>query len=167
MKKQFIFCTLSILLLVALSGCIGQSSSEGTGLTGNSIIQNESGNASQPATEKILKVTKVEIYHFHRTSQCSSCIRLGELAEETVKTYFPTELESGKVVFGHINIELPENKEIVDRYGPAGSSLYIGTYYEDGSFEKEENVQVWYKIGSKEEYLSYLGELINRKFTGK
>jgi hypothetical protein len=161
MKRQFFFGLLSIFLVVALSGCIGETGASGAG---NAIMENQSGGSLQSQDKA---VAKIEIYHFHRTQQCSSCIRLGELAEETVNAYFTAELESGKIIFGHINIDLPENKEIVDRYSPAGSSIFIGTYYEDGTFSKEENVQVWYKIGSKEEYLSYLGELVNRKFTGK
>lgn len=154
MKKQIFVCLFSVLLIVALSGCLGENST-----TGNSILQN----GSEEAIKERPNVTKVEVYHFHRTSQCPSCIRLGALAEETVRTYFSDEVKAGKVVFGHINIELPENKELADRYGPAGSSLYIGTYFEDGTFEKEEDTKVWYKIGNREEYLSYLREIIDQK----
>jgi hypothetical protein len=110
-------------------------------------------------------VQKVEVYHFHRTQQCYSCRTVGAYAEETVKTYFAPELESGRVVFGHINIEEPENKALVDQYGPTGSSLWIGVYDKDG-FHKEENVNVWYKIGDKEAYLGYLKEFIDKRMAG-
>ena len=107
----------------------------------------------------------MEVYHFHRTQQCYSCRTVGAYAEETVKTYFAPELESGKMVFGHINIEEPENKALVDQYGPTGSSLWIGVYDKDG-FHKEENVNVWYKIGDKEAYLAYLKEVIDKRLAG-
>jgi len=110
-------------------------------------------------------VQKVEVYHFHRTQQCYSCRTVGAYAEETVKTYFAQELESGRVVFGHINIEEPENKALVDQYGPIGSSLWIGVYDNDG-FHKEENVNVWYKIGDKEAYLTYLKGVIEKRMAG-
>lgn len=110
-------------------------------------------------------VQKVEVYHFHRTQQCYSCRTVGAYAEETVKTYFAPELESGRMVFGHINIEEPENKALVDQYGPTGPSLWIGVYDKDG-FHKEENVNVWYKIGDKEAYLAYLKGVIEKRMAG-
>jgi hypothetical protein len=110
-------------------------------------------------------VEKVEVYHFHRTQQCYSCKTVGAYAEETVNTYFAPELASGKVVFGHINIEQPENKALVEQYNPTGPSLWIGVY-DKGGFHKEENVNVWYKIGNKDEYLAYLKGAIEKRLAG-
>jgi len=104
-------------------------------------------------------------YHFHATRQCYSCITLGAYAEETVNTYFAPERASGRVVFGHVNANLPENKALVEHYGPTGSSLFIGVYDKDG-FHKEENVNVWYKIGDKEEYMTYLRGVIEKRLAG-
>jgi len=108
----------------------------------------------------------VEVYHFHGTHQCPSCIKVGELAEKTVNTYFKDELESGKLVFGHINGELPENRDLVDKYGVTSSSLWIGTYV-NGEFHKEQNVNVWYKINNEDEYMAYLKGVIENKLAGK
>jgi hypothetical protein len=111
-------------------------------------------------------IEKVEIYHFHATQQCYSCKTVGAYAEETVNTYFSDELKSGKVVFASININLPENKELVDKYEAKGSSLLIGTYGKDGSFAKEENTNVWYKISDKTDYMNYLKGVIEGKLAG-
>lgn len=141
-----LFLLLAVSLLVA--GCTTQG--------------NNSGN---PGKTISTSVEKVEIYHFHATRQCYSCITLGEYAEETVNTYFAPERASGRVVFGHVNANLPENKALVERYGPTGSSLFIGVYDKDG-FHKEENVNVWYKIGDKEEYMTYLRGVIEKRLAG-
>ena len=139
---------LLIFLLVLAAGCMTQIESSID--SGN--------NVSGP-------VEKVEVYHFHRTQQCYSCITLGAYAEDTVKTYFAPEVQSGKVVFGHINVDLSENSALVKQYGPTGSSLWIGVYTEDG-FSKEENINVWYKIGNKDEYMTYLKEVIEKRLAG-
>ncbi len=110
-------------------------------------------------------VQKVEVYHFHRTQQCYSCVTLGAYAEETVKTYFAPEVAAGKVVFAHVNVDLPENKALVEHYGPTGSSLWIGVYNKTG-FYKEENVNVWYKIGNKDDYMTYLKGVIEKRLAG-
>ena len=140
-----------IFILVALTGC------------------NSSVTGQVTSTEKIMTsnvvVDKIEIYHFHATNQCASCIAVGKLAEETVNTYFSDELKSGKIVFSHINAELPENRELAEKYGVTSASLWIGTYSSLG-FNKELNTNVWYKINNKNDYMNYLKEIIKKRLSG-
>ena len=110
-------------------------------------------------------VQKVEVFHFHGTHQCDSCIKVGQYAEDTVKTYFPNEMASGMLVFAHVNVDLPENKEIVSKYDASGSSLWIGVYDSTG-FHAEQNTNVWYKINDKQAYMSYLKGVIAEKLSG-
>jgi len=125
------------------------------------------GDATATSNSKISSdIEKVEVYHFHATRQCYTCKTVGALAEETVNTYFADELKSGKLVFASVNIELPENKALADKYEAKGSSLLIGVYGEDGSFSKQEDTEVWYKIDNKEDYMSYLKGVIEQKFSG-
>ena len=63
------------------------------------------GNVTASGAQISGDVEKIEIYHFHGTNQCYSCITMGDMAEETINTYFSNELKSGKIVFGHINVE--------------------------------------------------------------
>ena len=125
------------------------------------------GNATASGENKLSSaIEKVEVYHFHATRQCYTCKTVGAYAEETVNTYFADELESGKLVFASVNIELPENKALADKYEAKGSSLLIGVYGKDGTFSKQEDTDVWYKIDNKEEYMSYLKNVIEQKFLG-
>ena len=82
-----------------------------------------------------------------------------------MKTYFQNELSSGKLVFMHINGELSNNSEIVKKYGATGSSLWIGTYNSTG-FHAEQNINVWYKISKKTEFMEYLKGSIEEKLNG-
>lgn len=110
---------------------------------------------------------KVEIIHFHATRQCYSCKTLGAYAEETVKEYFKDEVKANKVSFMHINVDLFENSEIVSAYGARGSSLWIGTYSEEGHFDAQEDVKVWYKIEDKQGFMEYLRGIIEKKIRGE
>jgi hypothetical protein len=145
---------LALVCILLISGCIGQNPS---GAMTNIDINNASGNISD--------VQKIEVLHFHGTHQCYSCITVGDYAEETVNTYFSEELKSGKIVFAHINGELPENNDMVTKYGATGSSLWIGVYDKNG-FHKEENTRVWYKISDKGEYMNYLAGIIEKRLNG-
>lgn len=121
------------------------------------------GNVSASGTEISGDIEKIEVIHFHGTNQCSSCIAVGDLAEETINTYFSDELKSEKITFQHLNAELSENYNLAKKYGVTGSSLWIGTYYKDGTFNKEENINVWYKIGNKADYMNYLKNVLEKK----
>ncbi|WP_340820617.1 nitrophenyl compound nitroreductase subunit ArsF family protein [Methanolobus sp. WCC4] len=146
MKK--ILVILFVLTLLS-SGCV-ENNDESTSLVIDSTLRSD---------------PHIEVIHFHGMNQCHSCQTVGSYAEETVNTYFADELRSGKLVFRHVNSELPENKELVQRYGVAYSSLWIGTYTENG-FSAEQNMDVWYKIDDKAEYMSYLSKVIDEKMDG-
>jgi len=124
------------------------------------------GNVTVSATKISSDIEKVEVYHFHATRQCVTCKTVGAFSEETVNAYFPNELKSGKFVFAHINVDLPENKALVDKYEAKGSSLLIGVYGKDGSFSKEEDTNVWYKIDNKTDFMNYLKGVIEQKLAG-
>jgi thioredoxin-related protein len=140
-----------LILAVFLAGCRSNSD------TGDSISENTRLSTSN--------VQKIEIYHFHGTSQCYSCKTVGAYAEETINLYYAEELQSGKIVFDHINFDLPENVELARKYGVTGSSLWIGVYDPNG-FHPEQNVNVWYKIQDKDDYLLYLKSVIDKRIAG-
>ncbi len=148
--------TIAITLMMLLVGC--SNINEKQALPTGDVIQTEN-------TLSSTSVEKLEIYHFHGTHQCYSCKTVGAYAEETVNTYFADELKSGKIVFGHINAELPENKDLAMKYGISSASLWLGVYDKDG-FHPEQNTNVWYKISNKEEYMNYLKEVIEQKLAG-
>lgn len=116
-------------------------------------------------TRSSTPVEKVEVFHFHGDQQCASCIAVGNLAEKTVNENFKDELAKGRLVFSHVNYDLPENAALATKYGVTGSSLWIGVYDANG-FSKEENIKVWYLINNKDAYSTYLTGLISKRLNG-
>lgn len=162
--------TVAIIVVIAalfISGCTGTENAATVGNCGGITCGAVSPAGDAEGGQTAYAVDKVEVFHFHGTHQCSSCIAVGELAEKTVNTYFKDELESGKIVFGHVNGELAENAGLVQKYGVTGSSLWIGTYYADGTFSKEENVNVWYKISDDVGYMEYLKGILQKRLRGE
>jgi len=111
-------------------------------------------------------VTKLEVFHFHPTRGCATCTAIGEYANDTVSIYFADELASGKVDFRHVNIDLDENKALVEQDGVAGSSLMFGVYTSDGKFYPEENLKVWYRTDSQRRFMDYLKGVIEERLAG-
>ena len=150
-NKRNIQGVLVILILLTGVGCSAKGNSINNPITLNNT--------------QLSEIEKIELFHFHGNNQCYSCVTVGAYAEETVKTYFADELESGRIVFEHINIDLSENMDRVIKYGATGSSLWIGVYRKDGSFSKEENTNVWYKIQDKQDYMDYLKQVLEQKLS--
>lgn len=147
---------------ILIAGCTTNQESEdcADSATCNAVLD------TNKTEESEINIDKLEVYHFHGNNQCYSCVTLGDYAEETVKTYFQEELESGKIVFDHINGEEPENEELVQKYGATGSSLWLGVY-DNGTFSAEQNTKVWYKTQDKQEYMQYLKGVIEKKLAGE
>jgi len=162
-KYRNMIITVILAILFVVAGCNTEASQTTTTQTANNTA--EMSCADDTCISTMNEVQKVEVIHFHATQQCYSCKTVGAYAEETMNTYFANEIKFGKVTFAHINVDLPENRELVNKYGVTGSSLWIGVYDSNG-FHKEENVNVWYKISNKQDYMNYLKGVIEQKLRG-
>ena len=156
--RRILTCVLMIAILLA-SGCIYDGS------TDDAPVKSPAKNDSSSVKQDDIVVDHIEVIHFHGMKQCYSCKTVGDYAEETISTYFADEVNSGKITFQHINYELPENRDMVLKYGVKSSSLWIGTYAEN-DFHPEENANVWYKIRDKEDYMNYLTGIIEKRLSG-
>jgi len=166
-----IVIAVTLIMAIAFSGCTDTNASSNTTdeceSTACLVLPSEQTQTPEAdKAEDVETIEKIEVYHFHGTHQCYSCIAVGDYAEETINSFFADELKSAKIVFGHINGELPENQELVKKYEATGSSLWIGVYTSDGKFIKEQNIIVWYKISKKQDYLNYLKDVIEKKLSG-
>lgn len=85
----------------------------------------DTSNSSVAGSTVSAEIEKIQVVHFHATQQCYSCITVGKYAKETLTERFADEYESGVIEFLDVNVELPENADIAERFGATGSSLYI------------------------------------------
>lgn len=121
--------------------------------------------SEQKSTAKIAEVQnskpaeKIQVFLFHATQRCSSCIAIGKFAKETVEQKFPEELKSGKIEFREINIDLPENKELATKFKATGSSLFINPIF-DGQDHIKDDTRVWQLVSNEQGFISYLSDKI-------
>jgi hypothetical protein len=160
-KYNLLLLIFGFFMLFLLS-CTNQITQENNLENTSSLLSKE--NASSDDREYI--VDKLEIFHFHGTNQCYSCVTVGDYAKETLDEFFSKEIEEGIIEFKHINAELPENRDLVMKYGATGSSIWIGTYVGD-EFTAEQNVNVWYKINDNEIFKEYFKGFVEEKLFGK
>ena len=105
--------------------------------------------------------TKVQVFLFHATQRCPTCIRIGQLAKATVEERFPEQLKSGKIEFREINIDLPENKDLAEKFRASGSALFINSI-KNGQDNIAEDTMVWQLApGYEIKFKDYLSDKLN------
>lgn len=144
MNKKILVIPLLILSIFIFAGC-----------STNTVQSNEvKANYNKP------QVDKVQLFTFHATQRCATCIAIGKLTQETVEEYYQRELRDGKIEVREINIDLPENKELAEKFQASGSSLKINAIY-NGKDNITEDVTVWRLTSDPARYKSYLKNKID------
>ncbi len=104
---------------------------------------------------------KVEVFMFHSTQRCPTCIKIGQLTKATIEERFAEQLKSGKINFREINIDLPENKLLAEKFQAGGSALFINAIT-NGKDNIKEDVKVWQLAGgTSDKFKDYLSDKLN------
>jgi hypothetical protein len=82
------------------------------------------------------------------------------LSKETVEEYYQPELRDGIIEIGEINIDLPENKELADKFQASGSALFINAIYSNQDHISEDTT-VWRLTSNESQFKSYLKNKID------
>lgn len=105
--KTFFLLLFSMLLFPGISAC-GQSQA---GEQQNSAVS-ESTNA-------------VEVYYFHFTRRCVSCVNVQKATEKVLKDHYKEELENGSIVYHEVNLSEPGSREIAEKLGVGRQALLV------------------------------------------
>ncbi len=108
---------------------------------------------------KLPKADKIEVFLFHATQRCTSCVNIGKFTKQTIDNNFSEELSSGKIVFREINIDLPENYQLAEKFQASGSSLFVNTI-RGGKDYIEQDLKVWRLVSDEGEFESYFKDKI-------
>ncbi|MCD4732379.1 MAG: nitrophenyl compound nitroreductase subunit ArsF family protein [Bacteroidales bacterium] len=71
------------------------------------------------------KKSQIDIYYFHRTERCKTCLSIEENTKNTLGQYFADELKDGIITFNSINYEGDTEKEIIEKYDADAPALYL------------------------------------------
>lgn len=152
MKKYGSYLLYGVALVFAI-GLVYMSSST------NKVASEQKNTVKKAEVQNSKPAEKIQVFLFHATQRCITCITIGKYAKATVEQKFPEELKSGKIEFREINIDLPENKEIANKFKATGSSLFINPII-DGKDNIKEDTQVWRLVSNEKGFISYLSDKI-------
>ena len=88
----------------------------------NTIACNNPQSNNNSSSDDSTKIENIEVYYFHGTRRCVTCIAVGEVSSELVKSKYE---DNENVKFIEINIDEPGNEELVEKFQVSGSGLYV------------------------------------------
>ncbi len=154
--------SLILLLLISVSLTLTGCGKQGVATDQQvkpAIAKKRSADYSQMSSRENV-ADKVQVFLFHPTQRCSTCIAIGKLAGETVNERFQAELKSGKIEFREVNIDLPENKALATKFQASGSALYLNAISGDTD-RIEQDAKVWRLTQDPVVFKEYLEGRIN------
>jgi hypothetical protein len=79
-------------------------------------------NTKSEKKEEVLNETKVTVYYFHGEQRCPTCIAVGEVSSEVVKSKYA---DNKDVSFVEVDYSTEDGEPIADKYEIATSSLLV------------------------------------------
>jgi aryl-alcohol dehydrogenase-like predicted oxidoreductase len=150
MKRDYILFGIILLVIIVVGvNAVGASKSS------KSIIDE-----SEVSQVSKISYDKIEVYYFHRTQRCSTCLAIGRFTRELIEDKFADKVKDGKIYFAEINIDLPENKELVNRFKASGQSLYINVI-NNGVDNIDQDLNIWRLVGNESKFKEYLENKLN------
>lgn len=83
---------------------------------------------------KITNVEKIEVYYFHYTRRCATCMAVENETKSALEELYADQIKSEKIVFKSINLDEPDSDQIAQELEISGQSLLIV------AGEKKENI---------------------------
>jgi hypothetical protein len=79
--------------------------------------------------------SQVVAYYFHRTFRCQTCLKIEDLAKNSITGHLASDIDSGELAWQSNNIEKPEFAHFEEEFNIEGPSLVI-TRYADGKLQE-------------------------------
>lgn len=70
-----------------------------------------------------ISANTIQVYYFHGSIRCETCVAVDENTHEYLKELFPKEMNSGKIIFQSINIDKKEMPNLIKKYEIYGQTL--------------------------------------------
>ncbi len=80
-----------------------------------------------PTTEPHL-----DIYYFHATHRCPTCLKIEANAKKTIETYFSDKVLNNTIIIHMLNFEEPENATLFNKFELYSSSLVLNAVDKNG-----------------------------------
>lgn len=113
-------------------------------------------------TEEAKQADRLDVYYFHATARCNSCLKIEKHTRSAIENDFKDELKNGKVVFRMVNIDEPDNKHFIKDYELYTKSVIV-QQIKKGKPAKWENLdQIWDLLDNETQFSLYIQDEVKK-----
>jgi hypothetical protein len=109
------------------------------------------------------RAERVEVYYFHRTARCESCLKFEAYAEETLRTSFAEALADGSLEWRVVNLDDTTNTHFIDDYDLFESSLVVSGVREGVETHWRKLDAIWTLVQDEEAFLAYVADEVGEE----
>jgi hypothetical protein len=99
---------------------------------------------------------RVDVFYFHRTIRCETCLRFESYARGALGADFADDLTSGRLTWSVLNLEDEANAKPVDRYDIFESSLVVSTVRDSAEVNWEKLEAIWVLVSDENAFRDYV-----------
>jgi len=118
--------------------------------TADEAVEDASGITETDAGNKVI------VYYFHATRRCWTCKTIEAYSEETIRSNFSQELESGMLEWKTVNIDEPENTHFVEEFQLATRTVVLVSVVDGVNKEWKRLDRVWQLVRDKPAFVDYI-----------
>ena len=89
----------------------------------NIFACNNTANSENTKEEVSTKTEKIEVYYFHYSRRCATCVAVEEETVRILKELYPEKMENNEITFLSIDMDEKEGKELAKKMRVSGQSL--------------------------------------------
>jgi|AntAceMinimDraft_16_1070373.scaffolds.fasta_scaffold13110_2 hypothetical protein len=84
---------------------------------------NTQSNNKLTSDDNTTKIEKIEVYYFHYTRRCATCIAVENETKKILKELYPEKIKNEQIIFQSINLDQGKSEELAEKYKVAGQTL--------------------------------------------
>ena len=111
--KKIIFSIISIAILFSMNACNSKSAKNDNKTESSTVITNNA------------DANKIQVYYFHGSIRCHTCVSVDEDTHEYLKEMYTEEFNNDKISFHSIDIDKIEREDLIKKYEIYGQTLLL------------------------------------------
>ncbi|GAK56681.1 hypothetical protein ANT_03440 [Candidatus Vecturithrix granuli] len=108
---------------------------------------------------------KIVVFYFHGVEDCPVCFQIEELTHQALEAGFHGELEQGRVEFQRINAELPENRQLVEKYQLTARAVIVSERAQGQEIRWKSLEKIWEFLNNEPAFIQYVQTEITNYLT--
>ena len=134
---------------------------------GTSETEQKKVETEKEETTETQQADRLDIYYFHATARCNSCLKIEKFTRSAIETGFENELKNGKIVFKMVNIEKQENKHFITDYELYTKSVIV-QQIKKGKPAKWVNLdKIWDLLDNETQFSLYIQDEVKKMTEAK